>query len=250
MSDKPTIRMQVFYYQNKWRWFWKPAIKKQVAKATPQLPKLPKLYVHPSVAYFFHRVYFYRQKILAFIWATALTCIPGIAIAPSVAIPVGEYYTSDQIVTASAGTLTPHRDGLYKPRFIYPVGNVQIASPFGYRIAPCSGCSSDHDGVDFHVPTGTPIYAAMTGVVTFAGWSGGLGYNIVIDDGYGYVTYYGHMIDGSIPAGIVQGSHVNMGDLVGLVGCTGACTGAHLHFGVKEDGSFVDPIPLLEKYGS
>ena len=139
-------------------------------------------------------------------------------------------------------------DAIYKPQLIYPVGHASIASAFGWRVAPCAGCSSDHRGVDFHVPAGTPIHAAMTGTVVFTGWSGSYGYLIVIDDGHGFVTYYAHMIDGSIPAGVVVGSHVTMGDLVGLVGCTGACTGAHLHFGLQDEGTFVDPLPVLEKY--
>jgi murein DD-endopeptidase MepM/ murein hydrolase activator NlpD len=48
----------------------------------------------------------------------------------------------------------------------------------------------------------------------------------------------------------VLGSRVNMGDVIGLVGCTGACTGPHLHFGIQEDGVYVNPLPLLQKYAS
>jgi murein DD-endopeptidase MepM/ murein hydrolase activator NlpD len=139
-------------------------------------------------------------------------------------------------------------DGLYKPQFIYPVGDVSIASAFGWRIAPCAGCSSDHNGTDFHVPAGTEIRASMTGTVIFTGWQGSYGYLIVIDGGHGFVTYYAHMIDGSIPAGIGVGSRVTMGDVIGLVGCTGACTGAHLHFSLQDEGVFVDPLPVLQKY--
>jgi len=250
MSDKPTIRMQLFYYRNRWQWFWKPAIKKQVSKATPRLPKMPKVSVHPSVRYFFSDVYCYRQKITAFIWATALMCIPGTVLAPFGPANAGDYSASNQEVTANSWEATIHRDGLYKPQLIYPVGNVKIASPYGWRTAPCANCSSDHTGTDFEVPAGTPVRAAMSGTVVFAGWKGSYGYLMMIDAGYGYVTYYAHMIDGSIPSKFVLGSRVNMGDVIGLVGCTGACTGAHLHFGIQEEGVYVDPMPLLQKYAS
>jgi murein DD-endopeptidase MepM/ murein hydrolase activator NlpD len=250
MSDKPTIRMQLFYYRNKWQWFWKPAIKKQVSKATPLLPKLPTLSLHPSVGYFFKEVYCCRQKITAFICATAFMWIPVFAVTTSAPTTAGEYSAPDQTVTSGVGEARAYRDGLYTPQFIYPVGNVEIASPYGWRNAPCVGCSSEHNGTDFHVPAGTPVQAAMTGTVVFTGWQGSFGYLMVIDAGYGYVTYYAHMIDGSIPSKFVLGSRVNMGDVIGLVGCTGACTGAHLHFGVQEDGVFVDPMPLLQKYAS
>lgn len=248
MSDKPTIRMQMFYYRNRWQWFWKPAIKKQVSKATPLLPKMPKVSVPLSVGYFFKEVYCYRQKITAFIWATALMCIPGTALVPFGPATAGDYSARNQTLTASAGSETAHRDGFYQPQLIYPVGNVRISSSFGWRTPPCPSCSSDHTGTDFEVPAGTEIRAAMTGTVTFTGWQGSYGYLMVIDAGYGYVTYYAHMIDGSIPSKFVLGSRVNMGEVIGLVGCTGACTGTHLHFGVQIDGVYVDPMPILEKY--
>jgi murein DD-endopeptidase MepM/ murein hydrolase activator NlpD len=242
--------MQLFYYRNKWQWFWKPAIKKQVSKATPLLPKTPKLSVHPSVGYVFKRVYFYRKKIMAFTWATALMCIPVFAVTTPGPTTDGEYYASSQKFTSSEGEQVVHRDGLYKMQLIYPVGNVKISSHYGWRKAPCASCSSDHTGTDFDVPAGTPVKAAMTGTVVFTGWKGSYGYLMVIDAGYGYVTYYAHMIDGSIPSKFVLGSRVNMGEVIGLVGCTGACTGPHLHFGIQEDGVYVDPLPLLQKYAS
>ena len=245
MSDKPTIRMQVFYLRNKWQWFWKPTVKKGFSTGVSLLPHIPKFRINlfswvPS--------WVSLERINALVWATALIVIPNVAMVNIPAVVAVFDPTKTQQIVASGYTTTYYRGGIYTPKLIYPVGHAPIASPFGWRVSPCPGCPSNHDGVDFHVPLGTTILSAMSGTVTYAGWSNGLGYNIVIDDGYGFVTYYGHMIDGSIPAGIVQGSHVNMGDVIGLVGCTGACTGAHLHFGVKEDGSFVDPMPLLQRY--
>lgn len=245
MRDKPTIKMRLFYYQNRWRWFWKPAVNKNVANLWHKLPLMPKVRLHP---WFTIPKVVRKRQVVALLWTVVLVVIPNTAL--SVTPAIGSVFdpTANQKLVASDSTVMYDRGGIYQPHLIYPVGHVSIASAFGWRVAPCTGCSSDHTGTDFHVPAGTEIHAAMTGTVVFTGWSGSYGYLIVIDDGYGYVTYYAHMIDGSIPAQFVLGSHVNIGDVVGLVGCTGACTGAHLHFGLQVDGSFVDPLPVLQRY--
>jgi murein DD-endopeptidase MepM/ murein hydrolase activator NlpD len=255
-NDNPTIRMQVFYYRNLWYCFWKPAIQKKIDAVANLISNRLQQHVVAPVSGALRHVNLPKSTQTRFV--LILMAIVTLVVTPNVC-PECDFSSATasgwegnyQTLTAS-GYVTPNYDrgGTYQPKMVYPVGHAPIASPFGWRPAPCSGCSSNHDGVDFHVPAGTTIYAAMTGTVTFTGWDGGLGYHIVIDDGYGYVTYYGHMIDGSIPSGLVVGSHVNMGDVVGLVGCTGQCTGAHLHFGVREDGSFVDPMLLLQRYAS
>lgn len=243
---KPTLRMQVYYWRNKWMWFVKPAIKKQMFRLIPNVvaPHWRRLRVPPT-----WRIPLNRKQMFAVTSAVMIAVIPNVALNTVVASAQPVITNTNQTLTATGTPPKLDMSAIYKPQFIYPVGHSPIASPFGWRVAPCSGCSSDHAGVDFHVPAGTPILAAQSGTVIFTGWEGGLGYHIVIDDGHGFVAYYAHMIDGSIPAELQVGSHVNMGDAVGLVGCTGQCTGAHLHFGVQDEGVFVDPIPLLEKYG-
>ena len=247
MNNEITFRMQLHYYRNKWHCFTKPRVRKYAERLFSTIPLPPALKI---------RVMFDRRQRLdvpyrhmsALIGATLLVVIPNTAINVFPAYATAPATQHTQTLTATGTPPALNMDAIYKPQFIYPVGHAEIASPFGWRPAPCDGCSTNHDGVDFHVPQGTEIHAATSGTVTFAGWKSGLGYHIVIDDGYGYVTYYGHMIDGSIPASIGVGSHVSMGDLIGLVGCTGQCTGAHLHFGLQDEGVFVDPMPVLERY--
>lgn len=247
MTHEPTFKMHLYYYRNRWRWFTKPLIKEYVAQAFRAIP-VPHIVKARRRRRKTQGLVFPRHYLSALLAALLLIVAPNTALTHTVASAAQQSSNRNQTLTAT-GVMPPlNMDAIYKPQFIYPVGHVTIASPFGWRVAPCAGCSSNHDGVDFHVPEGTPIYAATTGTVIFTGWKSGLGYHIVIDDGHGYVTYYGHMIDGSIPANIGVGAHVTMGDLVGLVGCTGQCTGAHLHFGLQDEGVFVDPMPVLERY--
>ena len=122
-----------------------------------------------------------------------------------------------------------------------------ISSGFGDRVAPCRGCSSHHNGVDFTPGSGTPIYAIADGVVTASEFSGSFGQHVYMDhviNGQKVESIYGHMIAGSSP--LVAGQTVKVGDLIGLVGSTGASTGAHLHLEVHLDGVVVDPFSWLQ----
>jgi murein DD-endopeptidase MepM/ murein hydrolase activator NlpD len=122
-----------------------------------------------------------------------------------------------------------------------------ISSGFGDRVAPCRGCSSHHNGVDFTPGVGTPIYAIADGVVTASEFSGSFGQHVYMDhvvNGQKVESIYGHMLAGSSP--LVAGQTVKVGDLIGLVGSTGASTGAHLHLEVHLDGVVVDPFAWLQ----
>lgn len=124
---------------------------------------------------------------------------------------------------------------------------VPVSSPFGYRIPPCSSCSSYHNGVDLTPGMGTSIQAMADGVVTVATDEGGsYGTYVVIQheiDGQLVESLYAHLIEGSIALEV--GERVRVGQLVGLVGNTGLSTGAHLHFEVRPDGEPVDPFVWL-----
>lgn len=122
-----------------------------------------------------------------------------------------------------------------------------ISSGYGDRVAPCRGCSSHHNGVDFTPGMGTPIYAIADGVVTAAEFSGSFGQHVYLDHVIGgkkVESIYGHMISGSSP--LSAGQTVKVGDFIGLVGSTGASTGAHLHLEVHVDGVTVDPFAWLQ----
>lgn len=124
----------------------------------------------------------------------------------------------------------------------------RITAGFGRRIAPCSGCSSWHEGVDIGASSNAPIYAAHAGTVIYAGWSGGYGNFVLLDNGGGVTTGYGHIRDGGT---LVQsGQHVVAGEPIARVGTTGHSTGYHLHFEVRINGSAVDGIPFMRQRGA
>ena len=125
---------------------------------------------------------------------------------------------------------------------------VSISSPFGPRIAPCAGCSTFHEGVDFTPGDKAAIFAVASGVVTGRedGHTGYGNYVIMTSQLNGHTVRftYAHMTTGSSP--IVLGQTVQVGQFIGLVGMTGEATGPHLHFEVNVDGTTIDPIPWLE----
>ncbi|MCL2796348.1 MAG: M23 family metallopeptidase [Microbacteriaceae bacterium] len=123
-----------------------------------------------------------------------------------------------------------------------------ITAGFGPRPAPCAGCSTWHEGVDIADPAGTPTHAAHAGTVVYAGWYGDYGNFILIDDGDGVSTAYGHNIDGGIVVSV--GQHVVAGQVIGHVGSTGHSTGPHLHFEVRLNGVQINPIPWMSQHGA
>ena len=120
---------------------------------------------------------------------------------------------------------------------IRPVSGT-ISSRFGVR---SSIRSSAHTGLDIATSRGTPIVAAASGVVTFAGWKGAYGNLIVITHDDGVQTYYGHC--NSIYVG--SGTYVEQGQRIGEVGSTGNSTGPHLHLEVRVDGVAYNPQNYL-----
>ena len=123
---------------------------------------------------------------------------------------------------------TPSASGL-----IWPVSG-PVVSGFGMRWGRM------HNGLDIAVGYGTPIVAAASGSVIFAGWMGGYGNFVIVDHGGGLSTAYAHQ--SSIAVG---GGSVSQGQVLGYVGCTGHCFGPHLHFEVRINGSAVDPLGYL-----
>jgi murein DD-endopeptidase MepM/ murein hydrolase activator NlpD len=97
-----------------------------------------------------------------------------------------------------------------------------------------------HEGVDFAVPIGTPVYAASDGTIEKAGPYAGYGNYVRIDHADGLATAYGHL--SRFAPGIRPGVHVAQGQLVAFSGNTGRSTGPHLHFEVLDDGRPVDPL--------
>jgi murein DD-endopeptidase MepM/ murein hydrolase activator NlpD len=121
-------------------------------------------------------------------------------------------------------------------------GGGRLASRFGYRIHPIFKTRRLHTGVDLASPKGTPIYAAGDGVIEKAQWVSGYGRYIMIKHVNGYETGYGHQ--SAFADGIKPGVKVRQGQLIGYVGSTGNSTGNHLHFEIKVNGRFVDPLSV------
>jgi len=126
------------------------------------------------------------------------------------------------------GDSTPSSSG-----FIWPTSGV-VTSGYGPRWGRM------HEGIDIAAPTGTSVRAAASGRVIIAGTMGGYGSVVVIDHGGGISTLYAHL--SSIWVG---GGSVSQGQGIGAVGCTGSCTGPHLHFEVRVNGVPVNPLSYL-----
>lgn len=121
-------------------------------------------------------------------------------------------------------------------------GGGRLASRFGYRVHPIFKSRRMHTGVDLASKTGTPIYASGDGVVEKAQWVSGYGKYVEIKHVNGFETGYGHQ--SRIADGIKPGVRVRQGQIIGYVGSTGNSTGPHLHFEIKVNGRFVDPLSV------
>jgi len=123
-----------------------------------------------------------------------------------------------------------------------PLSSGRFRSGFGMRRHPILKYRRMHTGVDWSASRGTPIMAAGNGEIIKAGWSSGYGRRIEIQHTNGYVTTYSHM--NGFSRGIRKGARVNQGQIIGSVGSTGLSTGPHLHYEVKVNGNFVDPMRI------
>jgi len=116
-----------------------------------------------------------------------------------------------------------------------------VSSAFGYRIHPILGVRKLHTGIDLDASGGDPIVASAAGKVILAQTYGGYGRAVVIDHGGGLTTLYAHQSS----LAVSSGATVERGQVIGYVGCSGSCTGPHLHFEVRMNGVPVDPLSYL-----
>jgi len=119
----------------------------------------------------------------------------------------------------------------YGTKLQWPTPSHRINQYFGWR----------HTGLDIDGTTASPNYAADTGRVIYAGWSGGYGQMVKIDHGNGMQTLYGHFSKIAVSVG----DNVTRGQTLGMMGCTGWCTGNHLHFEVIVNGKKQNPLSYL-----
>lgn len=115
--------------------------------------------------------------------------------------------------------------------FIWPTVGRHITQYYSWR----------HAAIDIGGTTGSPIYAALDGKITKAGWTAGYGYNIIIDHGGGRKTLYAHLSKIYVQVG----EQVTQGAAIGALGSTGWSTGPHLHFEIIINGTKVNPLSYL-----
>ena len=128
-----------------------------------------------------------------------------------------------------------------------PVDGARISSGFGSRFHPILGYTRMHKGVDFAVPTGTPVMAAGAGMVKFMGWANGYGNFVLINHGDNYATAYGHL--SRFAPGMRVGAKVRQGQVFAYSGMTGMATGPHLHYEIRIGGNQVNPLTVKMAQG-
>lgn len=127
--------------------------------------------------------------------------------------------------------------------FRAPLPFRRVSSHFNpRRMHPVLHTVMPHNGIDFAAPTGTPVYATGDGTLRSLGDSGACGNMVQVDHGKGLVTAYCHL--SRFAPGLFVGAPVHARTLLGFVGQTGRATGPHLHFAVKRNNRFVDPLSL------
>ena len=135
-----------------------------------------------------------------------------------------------------------------RPLMRTPIDGARLSSGFGKRRHPVLGYTKMHRGVDFAAPTGTPIYAAGDGIITYRGRKGGYGNYIQIRHASNYHTAYAHM--SGFKSGLNQGSRVHQGEIIGYVGSTGRSTGPHLHYEILVSNTQVNPLTVKMPSGT
>ena len=119
--------------------------------------------------------------------------------------------------------------------------STRITSPFGWRYLSLLGGRNYHTGVDIGAAGGTNILAANSGKVIKAGWNNSYGYMVMVDHGGGIVTLYAH----SSKLLVKTGDVVTRGQAIALIGSTGMSTGNHLHFEVRVNGKYQNPLNYI-----
>jgi murein DD-endopeptidase MepM/ murein hydrolase activator NlpD len=166
-----------------------------------------------------------------------------LAVGETILIPNGEA-PAPKVTTTAKSKITVGNEPAHN------VGPQGTADQIAYYIAPLSAYIKTqgihgYNGVDLAAPSGTPIVASATGIVTIAregGWNGGYGSYVVISHANGSQTLYAHMSK----VAAYDGQTVAQGQLIGYVGKTGLATGPHVHFEIRKNGVLVNPLSYVQ----
>ncbi len=135
---------------------------------------------------------------------------------------------------AAPPTTTPVAGSCSSATISAPVKGT-VTSPYGPR------GGRNHDGMDIAAPTGTPVHAAACGTVSLAGQQSGYGNIVCVTHTSQFSTCYAHLSR----FGVSNGAQVQQGQVIGYVGCTGSCTGPHVHFETRVNGQAQNPTTYL-----
>jgi hypothetical protein len=152
-------------------------------------------------------------------------------IGEDIMVPDGKLQNWDGLVTVTEDQLAG--------AFTDPLSNPKCA---GYNFAGGINSYPGHNGVDLAKWDGCPIRSIAAGTVYYAGWEDISGYTVKVDHGGGVKSYYYHG-DGEI--WVKVGQHVEQGQDLMMMGCTGNCRGPHLHLTIKLNGQIVDPVKYV-----
>jgi murein DD-endopeptidase MepM/ murein hydrolase activator NlpD len=192
-----------------------------------------------------HRV---RRAATAPVLIGALACsVLGVPEAAAAAEPNS---TPAWLVTAKVKPNTAPKMKIVEGMTVRPEPSAKVLPLTGYRLTATFGnagslWSSDHTGLDFAAPSGTPLLAIDAGVVTEVGYDGSYGNKTVIALEDGTELWYCHQSTQNVAVG----ETVSAGDVIGTVGTTGNSTGPHLHLEVRVNGEPVDPAIALADWG-
>ena len=148
------------------------------------------------------------------------------------AAPGSRHDHAERSATSTTSTPAPPATG-------QACGSSTISSPVNGTVTSGFGprWGRNHDGVDIAAPTGTPVRAAACGTVSLAGQQSGYGNMVCITHTSQFSTCYAHLSR----FGVSNGAQVQQGQVIGYVGCTGSCTGPHLHFETRVGGQAAEP---------
>ena len=132
---------------------------------------------------------------------------------------------------------------LWEGEFVHPLGNryYKETTRYGTFRTFSNGDTEWHNAIDMAIAGGTPIQATNRGRVIFSGWLGVSGNTVLIDHGFGVISWHYHLYKRSVSVGDM----VEKDQVIGEVGTTGLSTGNHLHFAISVGGIFVDPMEII-----